>query len=115
MRDPSKKKTIEGGLPRPTSIIAFYIARPWRDASSITPHKRGTLAVRPLKEWCRASVTDFLTKAGFVSNCYDPDVTRRIIMRLLEPGGLLDSDWFHNSFCAPMICTKDEITSLVLS
>lgn len=32
---------------------------------------------------------------------YDPDVTRRIIIRCLEPGGLLDHDWYGNSSWEP--------------
>ena len=32
---------------------------------------------------------------------YDPDVTRRIIIRHLEDGGLLDSDWHGNSSWEP--------------
>lgn len=32
---------------------------------------------------------------------YDPDVTRRIIMRHFEIGGLLDSDWFGNKSWEP--------------
>jgi uracil-DNA glycosylase family 4 len=62
---------------------------------------------------------NFLTKVGFVSNCpswvmhpepwdenpsysnYDADVTRRIIMRCMQPGGLLDSDWFKQPSWEP--------------
>jgi len=32
---------------------------------------------------------------------YDPDVARRIIMRCIQSGGLLDSDWFGNSSWEP--------------
>lgn len=32
---------------------------------------------------------------------YDPDVTRRIIMRCIEDGGLLDQDWHGNSSWEP--------------
>lgn len=44
---------------------------------------------------------NFLTQAGVVSNCYDSDVTRRIAMRHLQPGGLLDSDWYGNPSWEP--------------
>lgn len=33
--------------------------------------------------------------------CYDPDVTRRIAVRCLESGGLLDKDWFNNQCWEP--------------
>lgn len=39
---------------------------------------------------------NFLTQVGFVSNCYDADATRRIILRLFEENGLLAKDWFGN-------------------
>lgn len=37
---------------------------------------------------------NFLTKVGFVSNCYDADVTRRIAVKL---GDILDADRFGNN------------------
>lgn len=44
---------------------------------------------------------NFLTKAGFVSNCYDPDGTRRIAIKCMEPGGLLDKDWYDQPSWEP--------------
>lgn len=46
---------------------------------------------------------NFLTQAGFVSNCYDPDVTRRIAIRHLDNSGLLDADWFGNACWEPYL------------
>lgn len=48
-----------------------------------------------------AETGNFLTTDGFVSNCLDADVTRRIIIRCIEPGGLLDRDSYGNSSWEP--------------
>jgi uracil-DNA glycosylase family 4 len=52
-------------------------------------HRRGS-GVR----YCLTTTAgNFLTKVGFVSNCFDADATRRCMVRLLGPNGLV----FHDS------------------